>query len=164
MSGRGGGRPVGVCEAPGWVVAGMAGPALAGLTLFVAAPFAFALLISLTDARLGSPLPIEWAGLEQYQRVFSSESFRRALLNNLYFAAVVVPAQTGLALAAAVLLNRGVRGTALFRTAFFLPVVFPMSLIAVVWELLYAPGPGRCGEFVPRVRHLRSVDAPRLPS
>jgi multiple sugar transport system permease protein len=126
---------------PGRVVAGMAGPAMLGLTVFVAAPFSFALLLSFTDARLGSPLPIEWVGLEQYVRIIGSETFRRALVNNVYFAAVVVPVQTALALGAAVLLDRGLRGTAMFRVVFFLPVVFPMALIAVVWELLYAPGP-----------------------
>jgi multiple sugar transport system permease protein len=123
------------------VAVAFAGPALAGLALFVATPFLFALVLSLTDARLGSPLPIEWVGIEQYGRVLASEDFRRAVLNNLWFAAVVVPVQTGLALGAAVLLDHGLRGSAFYRVAFFLPVVFPMALIAVVWELLLAPGP-----------------------
>jgi multiple sugar transport system permease protein len=121
--------------------ASLAGPALAGLAVFVAAPFVFALVLSFTDARLGSPLPVAWVGIEQYVRVFASAEFRHALLNNLWFAAVVVPVQTSLALAAAVMLDRGLRGRSLFRIAFFLPVVFPMALIAVVWELLLAPGP-----------------------
>ncbi|MEX2467034.1 MAG: sugar ABC transporter permease [Gemmatimonadota bacterium] len=119
----------------------MAGPALLGLGLFVVAPFLLAVLLSLTNVRLGSPLPVEWLGLEQYRRVLTSSTFHRALANNLYFAAVVVPLQTALALGAALLLDRGVRGTALARVAFLLPVVFPMALIAVVWELLYAAGP-----------------------
>lgn len=122
------------------VVALMAGPALLGLLVFVAGPFVFAFALSFTDARLGSPLPIEWTGLEQYRRLLTSDAFRRALLNNLSFAAVIVPVQTALALGAAVLLDLGLRGTTVFRVAFFLPVVFPMALIAVVWELLYAPG------------------------
>ena len=122
-------------------VAAMVGPAAVGLAVFVAAPFAFAFVLSFTDARLGSPLPVEWAGLEQYRRLIASDAFRRALLNNVAFAAVIVPVQTALALAAAVLLDLGLRGTTVFRVAFFLPVVFPMALIAVVWELLYAPGP-----------------------
>ena len=126
---------------PAGVAVAFAAPALCGLALFVAAPFLFALVVSFTDARLGSPLPIEWVGLEQYGRLLASEDFRRAVLNNLWFAAIVVPVQTGLALGAAVLLDRGLRGRAFCRVAFFLPVVFPMALIAVVWELLLAPGP-----------------------
>ncbi|MDZ7778534.1 MAG: sugar ABC transporter permease [Gemmatimonadota bacterium] len=119
----------------------LAGPAFVGLGLFVAAPFLLAVVLSFTDLRLGSPLPIEWVGLEQYRRVLTSPTFRRAFFNNVYFTAVVVPVQTALALAAALLLDRGVRGTALARVALLLPVVFPMALIAVVWELLYAAGP-----------------------
>jgi len=123
------------------LAAAMAGPAVAGLALFVAAPFALAVALSFTDLRLGSPLPVEWVGLEQYRRVVTSSTFHRAFLNNLYFTIVVVPVQTAVALTAAVLLDRGIRGTALARAALLLPVVFPMALIAVVWELLYAAGP-----------------------
>ncbi|MGD8956582.1 MAG: sugar ABC transporter permease, partial [Chromatiaceae bacterium] len=90
---------------------------------------------------LGSPLPLEWVGLEQYRRIFADPSFTRAVFNNLLFALVVVPLQTALALVLALLLNRRLRGIALFRTLFFMPVVFPLSLVAVVWILIFAPGP-----------------------
>ena len=115
-------------------------PAVVGLVAFVAVPFLLALFLSLTNLRLGSPLPLEYVGLRQYVRIFTAPSFQRALVNNAVFAMVVVPVQTTLALALAILLNRGLRGMAIFRTLFFMPVVFPMALVAVVWELLYAPG------------------------
>ncbi len=118
----------------------MASPAMLTLTLFVALPFLLAVGFSVTNLRLGSPLPWEFVGVEQYQRILSDAGFRQALVNNFLFAAVVVPVQTTLALAAALLLNQRLRGIALFRAGFFLPVVFPMALIAVVWELIYAPG------------------------
>ena len=119
----------------------MSAPALVGLTLFVAVPFLFAVGLSFTNLRLGSPLPLEWVGIEQFRRIFSDPSFKRALLNNALFALLVVPLQTTLALLLALLLNRRLRGMVLFRTLFFLPVVFPLSLVAVVWMLIYAPGP-----------------------
>jgi len=119
----------------------MTAPAALGLLLFVGLPLILAAGMSLTNLRLGSPLPVEWVGLEQYRRLAGDPGFRRALLNNVYFAAVVVPVQTALALGAALVLNTRFRGRALARTAFFLPVVFPMSMVAVAWELLYAPGP-----------------------
>ncbi len=53
----------------------------------------------------------------------------------------MVPLQTALALGLALLLDQGLRGTLIYRTLFFMPVVFPMSLVAVVWLLIYAPGP-----------------------
>ncbi len=118
-----------------------AAPAAAGLLLFIVLPFALAVGMSFTNLRLGSPLPLEFVGLRQYARILSDEAVVRGLLNNLLFAAVVVPVQTGLALALALLLDTRLRGIVVFRTLFFLPVVFPLSLVAVVWVLIYAPGP-----------------------
>jgi multiple sugar transport system permease protein len=117
----------------------MAAPALLGLLLFVALPFLLAVILSFTNLRLGSPLPLQFLGLEQYRRVWIDPSFRQALLNNGLFALVMVPVQTALALGLAVLLNRQLPGIAIFRTIFFMPVVFPMALVAVIWTIIYAP-------------------------
>ncbi len=120
----------------------LSAPALLGLALFLALPFALAVALSFTNLQLGSPLPLELVGLEQYARVLADARFRQALGNNLVFAAVVVPVQTACALGLALLLHGRLRGRALYRAAFFLPVVFPLALVAVLWVLLYAPGPG----------------------
>lgn len=117
----------------------LAAPGLSLLLCFVAIPFLFSLVLSFTDLRLGSPLPTRFVGLEQYRRLFSDPGFLRALLNNGIFAAVVVPVQTGIALVLALVLNRPLRARPMFRAMFFMPVVFPMALIAVAWKLIYAP-------------------------
>jgi multiple sugar transport system permease protein len=116
-------------------------PSALGLLLFIAVPFATAVVLSFTDLRMGSPLPTDFVGLEQYQRILTDASFQRAVLNNILFAVVVVPLQTVIALSLALLLDQQLRGKAFFRTLFFMPVVFPMALVAVIWELIYAPGP-----------------------
>ena len=120
----------------------MSAPALGGLIAFVAVPFVYAVVLSFCNVRLGSPLPPRFFGLEQYRRLFTdpdlSGPFLRALLNNLTFAVVVVPLQTGLALALAILLNRKLKAIGVFRSLFFLPVVFPMALVAVIWRLILA--------------------------
>ncbi len=121
----------------GWL---FATPALLGLTGFVLLPFVLAMILSFTNLRLGSPLPTEFFGLTQYQRIFTDSAFLHALKNNSLFALIVVPLQTGLALLLALLINQPLRGRVLFRTLFFMPVVFPLSLVAVVWILLFAPG------------------------
>lgn len=124
--------------AAGWL---LAAPALLGLALFVAGPFFMSVVLSFTSARLGSPLPTEFVGVDQYARVLSDETFRRALANNALFALIVVPVQTALALALALALNRSLRGIGLLRSLFFMPVVFPFALLSVVWTVIYAPGP-----------------------
>ncbi|MBS3030071.1 MAG: sugar ABC transporter permease [Dolichospermum sp. DET50] len=114
-------------------------PALIGLFLFLGLPFLSAIILSFTNLRLGSPLPLEFLGLEQYHRILKDPAFLRALLNNGIFALVIVPLQTAIALGLAILLNQPLKGMAIFRTFFFMPVVFPMSLVSVVWILIYAP-------------------------
>ncbi|GGR81504.1 MULTISPECIES: carbohydrate ABC transporter permease [Streptomyces] len=120
----------------------MSAPAVVGLILFVGVPFGYAVVLSFYNVRLGSPLAPSFFGLEQYRRLFTdpdmSGPFLRALLNNLTFAAVVVPVQTALALALAILLNRKLKAIGLFRSLFFMPVVFPMALVAVIWRLILA--------------------------
>lgn len=124
----------------GWSPYLLSGPAFGLLLLFIGLPFLLAVLFSFTNLRLGSPLPFRFVGTQQYSRLFSDPSFLAALRNNLLFAAVVTPVQTGLALMLALALNRNFRAKGLFRSAFFLPVLFPMSLVAVIWSILYAPG------------------------
>lgn len=114
-------------------------PALLGLALFILLPFILAIALSFTNVRLGSPLPVEWVGWREYTRLAGDAMFLRALFNNLLFALVVVPVQTLLALGLALWLNRPLRGRVVFRTLFFMPVVFPLSLISVVWILIYSP-------------------------
>jgi len=116
-------------------------PALLGLLFFVLLPFVLAVGLSFTNLRMGSPLPTEFVGITQYQRILTDTAFLHGLLNNTIFALIVVPVQTILALLLALLINQPLRGMVVFRTFFFMPVVFPLSLVAVVWVLLYAPGP-----------------------
>lgn len=118
----------------------MSAPALAGLFLFLLVPFVLALAMSFTNYGFNSPLPTRWIGVENYARLFTNSVFLRALGNNLLFAIVVVPVQTALALTLALLVNRPLKRMVFFRTVFFLPVIYPMALVAVVWELIFAPG------------------------
>lgn len=120
----------------------MISPAVILLLAFVIIPFGMAFWLSLHNVRLDSARPSTWVGLEQYRRILIDPELRgvfwNSLVNNFTFALIVVPAQTALALGLALLLNRPLRGMAVFRTFFFMPVVFPMALVAVVWTLIYS--------------------------
>ncbi|NUP73532.1 MAG: sugar ABC transporter permease [Sinomonas sp.] len=115
-------------------------PAIAGLIAFVAVPFGTAVVLSLYNVHVDQVRPPVFIGLDQYTRLFTdpvvSGAFLRSLLNNFVFAVVVIPVQTGLALLLAVLLNRKLKGVRFFRTFFFMPVVFPMALVTVIWRLI----------------------------
>jgi multiple sugar transport system permease protein len=68
--------------------------------------------------------------------------FWRSLLNNFYFSIMVVPIQCGIALILALLVHQNIRGSRVFRTIFFSPVVTSIAVIAVVWIFLYNPDTG----------------------
>lgn len=123
-------------------------PALAGLTAFVVVPFVLAAVwLSTHRVSLANPdQPRKFMGAEYYRRLLDpgvpgsiADKFYGALLNNVTFAVVVVVVQTACAVAIAVAVNRPGRFSTFFRGLFFLPVVFPMALVAVVWQLIYSP-------------------------
>ncbi len=122
----------------GWL---FSAPALILLALFLATPFLMAVGLSFTDQRLipNPNLPTRFIGLRNYLRLLEDEAFLRGLLNNFYFAAVVVPLQTGLALFLAILVNQKLKGRNIFRTIYFSPVVTTMVVVAIVWTFLYNP-------------------------
>jgi multiple sugar transport system permease protein len=61
---------------------------------------------------------------------------------------VVVPIQTSLALALAMLINQPLKGMNIFRTIYFGPVVTAMTVVSIVWTLLYNPGEGLINAFL----------------
>ena len=119
-------------------------PTVIGLIVFVAVPFIAAIFLSLYNVQADLAREPRFWGLTHYVRLFTDPilagTFLRSLLNNFVFAVVVIPVQTGLALLLAVLLNRKLRGVKFFRTFFFMPVVFPMALVAVIWRLILDRG------------------------
>jgi multiple sugar transport system permease protein len=117
-------------------------PGVVLLLLFLAGPFIMAVVLSFTNERLASPLPTRFIGLDNYTATFGSASFRKALVNNVWFTAIVVPLQTGFALALAILVNQKLRGIKVYRAIYFSPVVVVMTVAATVWLLLYSPDRG----------------------
>ncbi|WP_432432576.1 carbohydrate ABC transporter permease [Cryobacterium breve] len=115
----------------------MLAPAVLLLLLFIAVPAVLAFGLAFTNARLISPYPASFVGLDNFTRLLGDDTFYRALLNVGYFALVVVPLQAGLALVMAILLNTQTRGTAFFRTVYFLPVVTSMVVVSLLWMFMY---------------------------
>src|SRR3989442_5581118 len=116
--------------------AGFLLPAAVGICLFSILPIAQALRISFFDYSLLSPQQTA-TGLENYKRAGADPVFQIALRNTLLYTGLLIIAQTGAALALALLLKQRVAGLAFFRSAFFLPVVTWLVVISTVWKLLY---------------------------
>lgn len=113
-------------------------PWLLGLLIFVAGPILASLYLSFTSYdMLSSPT---WVGLANYARAFTQDPlFWPSLIRTFYFAVVFVPLSLIGALLLATLLNQGLRGTNLYRTAFFLPSLTPGVALSVLWLWLLHP-------------------------
>ncbi len=84
----------------------------------------------------------EWIGLDNFSRLVDDKSFRKALLNTLYYTALHVPLTLAISLGLALLLNTKLRALAFFRTAAFFPYITSIVAVAVVWNMLFSPDKG----------------------
>ena len=89
-----------------------------------------------------------WAGLENFQRLLTDETFQISLKNTLVYVAGTVPLTMAASLGLALLLNRPLRGRNFFRTTFFFPYVASLVAVAVVWNLLFFPSAGPVNELL----------------
>jgi len=115
----------------------MIAPALVLYTIFVLYPISQGIWLSLYAWDGFSAM--QWAGLQNYRFVLDDRVFWLALQHTLLFAVVVTFAKNALGLLLAVLLNRPLRGRALFRIAAFLPVTMAFVAIGVLWSWIYNP-------------------------
>ncbi|WP_367183071.1 carbohydrate ABC transporter permease [uncultured Cellulomonas sp.] len=116
----------------------MVAPAAFLLVLFLVIPVLLAFGLSFTNARLISPNPPRFVGLDNFVRAFTSDpTFVRSFINTFVFAAVVVPVQAALALFMAILVNQKLRGVTWFRVIFFVPVVTSIVVISILWDFMY---------------------------
>lgn len=127
-----------------------ASPGAVLLFMFLGLPFLMALVFSFTDQRLvtNEDLGTDFVGLRNYLRLFDDDSFYAALKNNFMFVLIVAPLQSAFALLLAVLVNKQLAGSRIFRTIYFMPVATTMAVVAVVWSLLYSPDGGVVNRFV----------------
>ncbi len=121
-------------------------PFLALFAVFMLLPVGWSLLMSVTDTKsadLRSPLAVGFVGLDNYVRLFQDPVFFTALRNTGVFVLFGLPLTLAAGLAAAVVLDRGIRRfRAVFRVGLYLPVVTSVVAIAVVWKTLLEPRSG----------------------
>jgi multiple sugar transport system permease protein len=78
-----------------------------------------------------------YVGLTNYRDLIHDERFTQSVLNTAYFTGAAVPLQMAIGLFLALLLNLPFRFRGMFRTAFYLPVVTPFVVSAILWKWLY---------------------------
>jgi multiple sugar transport system permease protein len=133
-------------------------PWIAGLSTFTLYPVVASLYYSFCDYSVLQPAI--WTGGENYHRLLQDELFWISLKNTFIYAAFSVPLGMVVALCLAMLLNCEVRGTALFRTIFYLPSIVPVIASAMLWLWIFNPTFGLLNWAISPLLHLFGLAAP----
>ncbi|WP_427015568.1 carbohydrate ABC transporter permease [Pseudarthrobacter sp. P1] len=81
---------------------------------------------------------IRAAGLANYQYVVNdSPAFWPAVQHNILWLGFLALIATPLGLLLAVLLDQNIRGSKIYQSIFFVPVMLSLALIGIIWQLFY---------------------------
>ena len=79
----------------------------------------------------------KFVGLKNYIKVFQDATFLHSLWFTVLFTIVSVIAINVLAFAVAMLMTKGIRGTNVFRTVFFMPNLIGGIVLGYIWQLIF---------------------------
>ena len=109
-------------------------PTLLAFTLFFIIPFIMGIVISF--CKFTTVTNASFVGLNNYIRAFSNKDFLNALWFTVKFTVVSVITVNVFAFLLAYALTRGIKGTNLFRTTFFMPNLIGGIVLGYIWQLL----------------------------
>lgn len=110
-------------------------PTLIAFTVSFLLPFIMGVYLSFTEFRTVNSS--EWVGLANYIRIFTSDkTFLNSLWLTVKFTAVSVVSVNIIAFLLALLLTKGLKGTNIFRTVFFMPNLIGGIVLGHIWSLI----------------------------
>lgn len=129
-------------------------PAILGFLLFTFAPMAGSLVLTFTDLKLINPP--KFIGLDNYVKVFggSDQLFYKSLGTTFKYVLMSVPLNIAFSFSVALLMNKEIKGRAVFRTIFYLPTIVPVFASSMIWIWILDPDLGLLNSI------LRSVGLP----
>jgi ABC-type sugar transport system permease subunit len=117
-------------------------PAVIVLLAITAYPLIYNLWNSFHNDIVTTGLPPTWAGVANYERIFTDNLFVPALERTVAFTAVSVTVETLIGLGLALALNRAFPGRGIVRAAIFIPWAVPTVVSAQLWKEMFDPQGG----------------------
>lgn len=112
-------------------------PTILVMGTFVVSPILYALFLAFNKVRILGDLSYRFIGLKNFIRMASDERVWIALKNTAEYVIIVVPIQTIIALALALMLNSSIKGKNIFRIIFFLPTVTSSAVLTLIFMWIY---------------------------
>jgi len=99
----------------------------------------------------GIPQPGCLYGVQNYvQAVTVYPDFWPAVEHNILWLLTFIVIATPLGMLFAVIIDRGIRGSRIYQSVLFLPVMLSLALIGIIWELIYSPNYGLINSLIGR--------------
>ena len=114
---------------------GFLAPAFLLLAAFMAYPLYKSFELSLFQWK--GLLPRKFVGLDNFVELFADGYFWGALNHTLIFSAAATAGTVGIGFLLALAISRRVPAHGLYRFAFYLPVILPMTVTAALWVRIY---------------------------
>ena len=112
-------------------------PFFLGIAVFTLYPVVNVVLMSFKEGYSHLTRNFTQWGMANYQAVLRDPKFAQAIGNTVKYVVCVVPISTCIAVVVAYLLNQKLRFSALFQTAYFLPMVTSITAVGLAWKLMY---------------------------
>ena len=109
-------------------------PTMAAFTIGFILPFVMGIYLSFCE--FTTVTNAKFVGLKNYARIFSDDTFIHALWFTALFTIVSVVLINVLAFTIAMLLTKGIKGTNIFRTVFFMPNLIGGIVLGYIWQLI----------------------------
>lgn len=111
-------------------------PTVLAFTVMYMVPFIMGVVLSFAKFRTVNNIT-EWVGFRNYINAFAlNDDFLNALIFTVKFTIVSVITINLFAFILASLLTKGIRGTSLFRTVFFMPNLIGGIVLGYVWQFI----------------------------
>lgn len=109
-------------------------PTLVAFIIAFAVPFVLGIYLSFTE--FITVADAQWVGIENYIKAFSNDDFINALWFTVRFTVVSVITVNLIAFILASILTKGLKGTNIFRTVFFMPNLIGGIVLGYIWQLI----------------------------
>jgi multiple sugar transport system permease protein len=114
------------------------------VVVFVIIPTIASVVLSFTSWNgIGGLDAIKFIGLKNYTDLVTIyKPFWPAITHNVIWLVFFLVIATPLGMFLAVLLDKNIRGTRIYQSAIYMPVVLSLAIVGFIWQLIYAPEQG----------------------
>ncbi len=114
------------------------------VVVFVIIPTIASVVLSFTSWNgIGGLDAIKFIGLKNYTDLVTIyKPFWPAIAHNVIWLVFFLVIATPLGMFLAVLLDKNIRGTRIYQSAIYMPVVLSLAIVGFIWQLIYAPEQG----------------------